>query len=237
MDIAASPAELAGLAAATVASGAVSGLLAGIFGIGGGAVIVPVLYQGLSFLGVDEAVRMHLSVGTSLAVIVPTSIRSFLAHYRRGAVDMDLLRGWVLADTGRRRRRLDHRGVDLRGGAARHLRGHRLHRRPASAAQSRVMAARQRDPGQSGPRRRWRAHRFPVDADGDRRRRPQQHLHDALRTADPSGRRHLGRRRRADLDPGRRSATSGRAGTMRRCRRFPPASSIWSACCWSSRSR
>jgi uncharacterized membrane protein YfcA len=97
VDIAASPGELAGLAAATVASGAVSGLLAGVFGIGGGAVIVPVLYQGLTFLGVDEAVRMHLSVGTSLAVIVPTSIRSFMAHRQRGAVDMDLLRGWILA--------------------------------------------------------------------------------------------------------------------------------------------
>jgi len=96
MDISASPGELAGLAAATVASGAVSGLLAGIFGIGGGAVMVPVLYQGLSFLGVDEAVRMHLSVATSLAVIVPTSIRSFLAHKKRGAVDMDLLKSWLI---------------------------------------------------------------------------------------------------------------------------------------------
>jgi uncharacterized protein len=97
MDIAASPGELIGLAAATVASGAISGLLAGVFGIGGGAVIVPVLYQGLTFLGVDDAVRMHVSVGTSLAVIVPTAIRSFLAHRKRGAVDMDLLRGWLIA--------------------------------------------------------------------------------------------------------------------------------------------
>ncbi len=97
MDISASPGELAGLAAATIASGAVSGLLAGIFGIGGGAVIVPVLYQGLTFLGVDEAVRMHVSVGTSLAVIVPTAIRSFMAHRKHGVVDMDLLRGWIVA--------------------------------------------------------------------------------------------------------------------------------------------
>ncbi len=96
MEISATPAELFGLAVALVASGAVSGLLAGIFGIGGGAVIVPVLYQGLAFLGVDEAVRMHLSVGTSLGVIVPTAIRSFLAHYRRGAVDMSLLRSWIV---------------------------------------------------------------------------------------------------------------------------------------------
>jgi uncharacterized membrane protein YfcA len=84
------------LAAATVVAGAVSGLLAGLFGVGGGAVIVPVLYQALAFLGVDEAVRMHVSVGTSIGVIVPTSIRSFLAHRQRGAVDMALLRSWLI---------------------------------------------------------------------------------------------------------------------------------------------
>lgn len=96
MEIAATPAELVGLAIALVVSGAVSGILAGLFGIGGGAVIVPVLYQGLTFLGVDDAVRMHLSVGTSLGIIVPTAIRSFLAHRRRGAVDMDLLKRWLV---------------------------------------------------------------------------------------------------------------------------------------------
>jgi uncharacterized membrane protein YfcA len=96
MDMA-SPAGILALALATMVAGSVSGVLAGLFGIGGGAVIVPVLYQGLTFLGVDEAVRMHVSVGTSIGVIVPTSIRSFLAHKRRGAVDMELLRGWLLA--------------------------------------------------------------------------------------------------------------------------------------------
>ncbi len=96
MDISASFGELFGLAAAVAVSGAIAGLLAGIFGIGGGAVIVPVLYQGLTILGVDDAVRMHISLGTSLAIIVPTSIRSFMAHYRRGAVDMDLLRSWLV---------------------------------------------------------------------------------------------------------------------------------------------
>jgi uncharacterized membrane protein YfcA len=96
MEISASPAELFGLAVALIVSGAISGLLAGIFGVGGGAVIVPVLYQGLTFLDVDDAVRMHLSIGTSLAIIVPTSIRSFMAHRRRGGVDMELLRGWLI---------------------------------------------------------------------------------------------------------------------------------------------
>jgi uncharacterized membrane protein YfcA len=84
------------LAAATVVAGAASGLLAGLFGIGGGAVIVPVLYQALTFLGIDESVRMHVSVGTSIGVIVPTSIRSFLAHRQRGAVDIALLRSWLV---------------------------------------------------------------------------------------------------------------------------------------------
>jgi uncharacterized membrane protein YfcA len=96
MEISASPAELFGLAVALIVSGAISGLLAGIFGVGGGAVIVPVLYQGLTFLDVDDTVRMHLSIGTSLAIIVPTSIRSFMAHRRRGGVDMELLRGWLI---------------------------------------------------------------------------------------------------------------------------------------------
>lgn len=81
---------------AAAAAGAVSGLLAGIFGIGGGAVLVPVFYQALGILGVDEAVRMHLSVGTSLAIIIPTSIRSFSGHRARGIVDMELLRSFYM---------------------------------------------------------------------------------------------------------------------------------------------
>ncbi len=88
--------ELAAFGAATIAVGAVAGVLAGIFGIGGGAVMVPVFYQGLGALGIDEAVRMHIAVGTSLAIIVPTSIASFRAHLRRGAVDTELLKSFVL---------------------------------------------------------------------------------------------------------------------------------------------
>lgn len=88
--------EIAVLAAAAALSGVISGLLAGIFGIGGGAVLVPVFYQFLTALGVDESVRMHLSVGTSLAIIIPTSIRSFTAHNARGAVDMELLKSFLI---------------------------------------------------------------------------------------------------------------------------------------------
>ncbi len=89
--------EIIGLVALLLASGIVAGLLAGLFGIGGGAVIVPVLYQAFVTIGVAEPVQMHLAVGTSIAIIVPTSIRSFLAHNRRGATDTGLLRGWIVA--------------------------------------------------------------------------------------------------------------------------------------------
>jgi uncharacterized membrane protein YfcA len=96
MDLSSINGEVIGLALALVASGAVAGLLAGVFGIGGGAVLVPVLYQFLTWLGVDESVRMHISVATSLGIIVPTSIRSFMAHKKRGAADLELLKSWLI---------------------------------------------------------------------------------------------------------------------------------------------
>jgi len=88
--------ELIWFAVALAGAGAVAGVLAGLFGIGGGAILVPVFYQLFGMLHIDDAVRMHLSVGTSLAIIVPTSIRSFMAHRKRGAVDLQLLRSWIL---------------------------------------------------------------------------------------------------------------------------------------------
>ena len=69
-------------------AGGATGFLAGLLGVGGGAFLVPVLYELFSYFGVDEAVRMHLVLGTSLAVIVPTALRSFSGHYAKGAVDM-----------------------------------------------------------------------------------------------------------------------------------------------------
>ncbi|TVR97354.1 MAG: sulfite exporter TauE/SafE family protein [Rhodospirillales bacterium] len=83
------------LLAAAVGTGLVAGVLAGLLGVGGGIVIVPMLYWLLPLAGVDESVRMHLAVGTSLATIVPTSIVSALAHRRRGAVDAGLLRTYA----------------------------------------------------------------------------------------------------------------------------------------------
>ena len=84
------------LAVAMLATGCVAGVLAGLFGIGGGIVIVPVLESTLGFLGVDPAIRMHVAVATSLATIIPTSIASARAHHRRGAVDVDIVKRWAL---------------------------------------------------------------------------------------------------------------------------------------------
>jgi uncharacterized protein len=90
------PAELLQLALLLVAVGALSGFLAGVFGIGGGAILVPVFYECFRLAGVPLEVRMPLCVGTSLAIIIPTSIRSYRAHYARGAVDMEILKAWWL---------------------------------------------------------------------------------------------------------------------------------------------
>ncbi|MDX1484582.1 MAG: sulfite exporter TauE/SafE family protein [Alphaproteobacteria bacterium] len=76
------------------ATGAVAGLIAGLFGVGGGIVIVPALYYIAGFLGVAEAVRMHVAVGTSLAVIVVAASASVLTHWRLGAVDAPVLRSY-----------------------------------------------------------------------------------------------------------------------------------------------
>jgi len=92
--------ELAWLAAAVILAGIVTGILAGLFGIGGGAVIVPVLFEVFRILGVPDEVRMQLCVGTSLAIIVPTNIRSYLAHRAKGAVDHHVVKLWVLPALG-----------------------------------------------------------------------------------------------------------------------------------------
>ena len=88
--------ELIILAGVLLVAGGFTGVLAGLFGVGGGALMVPVLFEAFGFLGVAEAVRMPLAVGTSLAVIIPTSLRSFRGHLARGAVDTGLLRRWAM---------------------------------------------------------------------------------------------------------------------------------------------
>jgi uncharacterized membrane protein YfcA len=88
--------ELAWLAVSVVAAGVVTGILAGMFGIGGGAVIVPVLFEVFRLLGVPPSVRMQLCIGTSLAIIVPTALRSYREHKARGFVLPDVMRRWAL---------------------------------------------------------------------------------------------------------------------------------------------
>jgi uncharacterized protein len=88
--------ELGWLVVAVVAGGVVTGLLAGLFGIGGGGIMVPILYEIFGVFDVPADVRLQLCVGTSIAIIVPTNIRSFLIHRRRGAVLMDVVRIWTI---------------------------------------------------------------------------------------------------------------------------------------------
>jgi uncharacterized membrane protein YfcA len=83
---------LLGLVVALAATGVVAGLLAGLLGVGGGIVIVPVLYHLFTVLGIDESVKMHVAVGTSLATIIPTSLLSARAHSAKGNLDKDLLK-------------------------------------------------------------------------------------------------------------------------------------------------
>jgi len=89
-------ADLIWLAVAIGIAGVATGIFAGLFGVGGGAIIVPVLFEVFRILNVPDGVRMQLCVGTSLAIILPTSIRSYLAHRAKGAVIAGVVRAWAL---------------------------------------------------------------------------------------------------------------------------------------------
>lgn len=87
--------EFLWFAAGLTVAGLAAGFVGGLFGIGGGIVIVPALYFVFTALGIDEAVRMHVAVGTSLSTIIATSWRSLAAHTKAGAVDFDVLKSWT----------------------------------------------------------------------------------------------------------------------------------------------
>ena len=89
--------EMLTLAAMMLVTGAAGGVIAGMLGVGGGIVIVPVLDLVLSALGIDSDIRMHVTVATSLATIIPTAISSSRAHEAKGAVDHDQLKRWGIA--------------------------------------------------------------------------------------------------------------------------------------------
>jgi uncharacterized membrane protein YfcA len=78
-----------------LATGVISGVAAGLLGIGGGAIIVPALASALGLLGFGADVAQHVAVGSSLAIIIPTGISSARAHYKRGAVDVAILKLWA----------------------------------------------------------------------------------------------------------------------------------------------
>ncbi|MGB0905710.1 MAG: sulfite exporter TauE/SafE family protein, partial [Mangrovicoccus sp.] len=75
--------------------GAGAGVLAGLLGVGGGIVLVPAFFYAFGALGFDGPQLMQLCLGTSLATIIVTSIRSVLSHHKRGAVDWQILRSWA----------------------------------------------------------------------------------------------------------------------------------------------
>ena len=75
-----------------LAIGALAGFAAGLFGVGGGLIIVPLLYVVFTQMGFDSDVIMHMALGTSLATIIVTSISSLMAHHKNGAVIWSVFR-------------------------------------------------------------------------------------------------------------------------------------------------
>ncbi|NIY94838.1 sulfite exporter TauE/SafE family protein [Salipiger sp. HF18] len=95
----ADPGTLTLLCLGLIVAGALIGLLAGLFGVGGGAISVPVFYETFLFMDAPADIAMPLAVGTSLAMIIPTSILSARTHAEKGALDMPHLRAWALPVT------------------------------------------------------------------------------------------------------------------------------------------
>ena len=80
---------------ALTGAGLFAGLIGGLFGVGGGIVIVPALFHVMGALGIGEDVRAHVAVATSLSTIIATSWRSLAAHTKAGAVDVGILKTWT----------------------------------------------------------------------------------------------------------------------------------------------
>jgi uncharacterized membrane protein YfcA len=84
------------MAAMLLGIGAIAGILAGLLGVGGGIVLVSAFYYTFSALGYESPQLMQMCLATSLATIIVTSVRSVLAHNKKGAVDWDILKGWAI---------------------------------------------------------------------------------------------------------------------------------------------
>ena len=83
-----------GLMSLGALSGTLAGLLAGLVGIGGGVVVVPVVYYGLLASGAGADHAAHIAVGTSLAAILPAAVVSSIGHWRAGNTDIGFMREW-----------------------------------------------------------------------------------------------------------------------------------------------
>ncbi len=86
--------EIINLLAVLGVAAAVAGFMAGLLGVGGGIIMVPALYYAFTVLDFDIVTRMHLSVGTSLAIIIPTSIISTKTHMEYDAVDFKMVKSF-----------------------------------------------------------------------------------------------------------------------------------------------
>ncbi len=86
--------ELIVLVLALTSAGFAAGLVAGLLGVGGGTVLVPVLFQTFVFFDLPIYLQVHMAVGTSLAVICFTGVQSARSHWKLGAVDRDILLSW-----------------------------------------------------------------------------------------------------------------------------------------------
>ncbi len=91
------PAAFLPMLALLVAIGGLAGVIAGLLGVGGGIVLVPAFFYTFAHLGYDGPQLMQVCLGTSLATIMATAMRSVRAHDRKGAVDWALLKGWAPA--------------------------------------------------------------------------------------------------------------------------------------------
>ena len=87
--------DLLPMLALLLAIGAFAGLVAGLLGVGGGIILVPAFYYAFAGLGYEGPDLMQVCLATSLATIIVTSLRSVLAHNRKGAVDWSVLKGWA----------------------------------------------------------------------------------------------------------------------------------------------
>ena len=87
--------DIAVLVVAMVGAGIFAGLIAGLFGVGGGTVLVPALFYAFGVFGFGGEAALHVAVGTSLSTIITTSLRSVAAHRKHGSVDEYVLKGFI----------------------------------------------------------------------------------------------------------------------------------------------